>query len=229
MSMRTRFIALVALTVVVAGAWFGLLFNPSKTKLSEVRAEVTTTRAQVAQLTAKLAELQALKKNAKELRAQAAKFTHALPSTPGVSDFIRDVQNAANEAKIDFVTVSPSLPAATEAAPAAPAPAASASGAAAATPAPSASPGAAGAPAAPAPAAAPALQKISVGISATGEFFAIERFLANMEGLKRALRINTFSIGGGSDKVDDTPLSLTLTVEVYMDRRAATATTTGSP
>lgn len=225
MPMRTKFIGLVALTLVVAVAWFALLFNPSKAKLSEVRADVTTTKAEVASLTAKLAQLQELKKNAKELRAQAAKFTHALPSTPAVSDFIRDVQVAANDAKIDFLSVSPGLPAApaTAAAPAA-APAAAAP----------ASPAPGGQPVAPAaPAAATQLQSISVSISATGEFFAIERFLANMEGLERALRIGTFALSGGSDNPQDTkPLTLSLSVQVFMNRAgvaAPTTATTGSP
>src|SRR5207248_1177672 len=144
-----------------------------------------------------LVRLQAIAANAPQLRAQQTRFATALPSQPGISDFIRKVQDAANAAHLDFLSIAPSVPSAPTAAgpasaPAAPAPAAPAP---ATSPTPSPAPGAAGAPAAPTgPATIPGISTITVTITAKGTFFPMKDFIHRLEHLPRALRVNNFTI-----------------------------------
>jgi Tfp pilus assembly protein PilO len=232
-----RFVSLVALCLVVTIAWYAAAFKPSRAKLSTVRADVKSTEEQVAQLTSKLAELQALKANEKELRKEFAKYKDALPVEPAVSDFILDVQGAADQAGIDFLSISPSLPAAPtggEAAPVAAAPA---------SPAPTDGDEAAAAAAQAAP-AQPTVQAVSVSLTADGKFFEIETFIAKMEKLERAIRIDTFSLsGGGGDSASngaaapaaglgESPgVSLSIKLQMFMNRAstAAPAAATTAP
>jgi Tfp pilus assembly protein PilO len=215
-SMRRRFTALVAISLVLLVAWYFTIFRTSRSDLSDVRDQVATTQAEVAQLTAKLAELQELRRDEARLRADAARFSDALPTDPALSDFILDVQAAANQSRIAFLSVAPSLPAVVQGAEAAPAPAAPAS------PAPSPSPDTE-APTTPQTPATPAgLQSITVSITASGGFFAIEDFVAKMERLERALRVDTFTLGGGGEA----GLSLSMSLRMFMTPAAAAAATT---
>jgi Tfp pilus assembly protein PilO len=227
--MRMRFVALVALSLVVTIIWYTAAFKPSRTKLADVRADVVRTEAEVAALTTKLAQLQELKRNEKQLREEFAKFKDAVPVEPAVSDFILDVQDAANQAGIDFLSIAPSLPAApTGGAAAVAAPPASAV--------PSAAEEAEAAAAAPPVPAAPSAQAVSVALTADGSFFEIEDFVAKMEKLQRAIRIDNFTLsGGGGDTassgaaapaagVGASPkVSLSIKLQMYMNQAAAAA------
>jgi Tfp pilus assembly protein PilO len=228
-----RFTGLVALSLVVAIAWYAAAFKPSRAKLSNVRAEVKTTEEQVAQLTAKLAELQALKANEKELRKEYDKFKTALPVEPAVSDFILDVQQAADQAGIDFLQIAPSVPTAPTPGATAVAPPA----APVATPKPP-SEGEKAESTVTAPAPASPVQAITVSLNADGRFFEIESFIAKMEKLERAIRIDNFSLSGsGGDTAADgaaapaagvgtsPKVSLSIKLQMFMNKAAASAPT----
>ncbi len=213
MSMRMRFGALILATLVVTVGWFAMVFRPAQARLGEVREEVQQTVDQVAALQTKLTELQALKANEDEVRAEGAKMQAALPTDPKLADFIRLVQNASQEAGIDFLTVTPSLPAAptVQAAPA------TSAGSAAASPSPSASSSDDSASAAQAAPPVSPVQAISVQVNAKGRFFEMENFILKMEHLARAMRIDDFSVtsedasGGGSPV-----LSVSMKLQIFM-------------
>jgi Tfp pilus assembly protein PilO len=223
-SMRMRFTALILACVVVAAGWFMFVFRPAQADLGEVNDQVSQTVDQVAALQKKLAELQALKANEAEVRAEGQKMQAALPTDPKLADFIRLVQNAANEAGIDFVTVTPSLPAAPTSG------SAPSSASTSATPPPAASSGDESQAVAPAPVSP--VQAISVQVNAKGRFFEMENFILKMEHLARAMRIDDFSVtsedssGGGSPV-----LSTSMKMQIFMvnpQAAAPAATTTGS-
>ncbi len=219
--MKMRFVALIVATFVLLGGWFFAAFKPAQSKLGEVRAQVETTKTEVVSLTQKLEHLQALKRDEKSLRAQAARFREALPTKTAVSDFIRQVQDAAEEAGIDFLTVTPSLPTAptvvAAVAPVAPV----------ATPAPSADTEAAQNVAPPAPVSP--LQAISVSLTADGKFFEIEKFVNKLEHLERSIRIDDFTLGGGGSAggapgQGGTPsLSLSIKLQMFLNKPAPVA------
>jgi Tfp pilus assembly protein PilO len=214
---------------VVLLGWFALVYRPASSRLTEVKGQVAAMQAEVAALEARLARLQELKRNEEELRAQAVRFDKALPADPAVSSYVRQVEGIAKEAGIDFMTIGPGLPAepTAAAAPAAAAPAApTPSSPAPSSPGPAAT---AAAPAAQAPAAT-ALRSISVSISAAGSFFDIQEFMAKMEGLERAIRIDDFSLSGAAEEGGGSPkLSLSLKLQMFMGGPAAPAPGTTEP
>lgn len=197
--MKKRFISLAAVSVVVVGSWFGLAYRPAQSKLSDLRADVTTTRQEVQALESKLQRLLALQANEGGARDAAQRIAGSLPADPKVSDFILQVQDAANAAGIDFLSIAPSLPAVTaDAAASAPAPSANGSGEASAqTP-------------------ASRLRTIAVQIKADGDYFEIENFTLKMEQLARALRIDDFSLTGSQDQAGGTTLSASMKLQMFM-------------
>jgi len=195
MSVKMRFVALGVASALVLLLWFGVVYHPASSKLGTLRQEVQTSQNQATQLRSELIRLQGLKNQAPQLRADAARFTTALPSDPAVSTFIRLVQSAADAAHISFLSIAPSVPAASQAAAAAPAPPPAST---AATPAPTATPSTSAAPAAPVTTPPPAVQAITIAITAKGTFFPMKDFIHRLEHLPRALRVTTFSISGGS-------------------------------
>jgi Tfp pilus assembly protein PilO len=197
MSVKIRFVALGVASLLVLLLWFGVVYHPASAKLGKLKQDITAAQTQRSQLQAELQRLQTLKANEPLLRADVAKFTAAMPTSPQISAFIRLVQNAADGAGIDFLSVAPSLPAAAQpaAAPAAPAPATS--------PAPSSTPAPTTSTSGTAPTSptltttASGIQVITISLTAKGNFFPMEDFLHRLEHLPRALRVTTFSVSGG--------------------------------
>ena len=209
MSMKRQFVWLSVACLLAVVAWFGLAFRPAQSQLRDLSAAVATTQQEVTDLEAKLQKLLALQRNSSGARDRAQRLLGALPADPKVSDFILQVQDAANAAGIDFLSIAPSLPAV-------PASVATSTSVTGSTPATSASPEEDAA-AATAAAANPAtrLRSISVQIKADGEFFEIEDFVLKMERLARALRIDDFTLAaaGGSQ---GNMLTSSMKVQMFM-------------
>lgn len=215
--MKMRFTALGVGIVVVIAAWFLFAFKPAQSELSEVRSDVDTATEQVAALQTRLQKLQALQNNEGELRDKAEAYATALPAEPDVSDFILQVQEAANLAGIDFLSVTPSLPAAPTSAASS---SSSSSGAAASQ--------AAGDGAATAQTPTSPYQSITVQITADGPFFELEDFVSRLESLQRALRIDDFSLSSSDNTTSSPVLSLSMKLQMFMlsPANAGTSTTT---
>lgn len=221
MSMKKRFSALVLITVVAVVGWFALAFRPAHSRLGELRDEVEQSRTELSALQERLERLQALQRNENQIRDEAVRMAAALPSEPAVSDFILRVQDAANAAGIDFLTITPALPAVpagvAAAQPAAPSDAeltdeqreaqAQAEAAAAADP-------------------VNRLRSIEVQVKADGGFFAMEQFIANLERLGRAVRLDDFTLAtGGGDAADTLSASMKLNIFMLAPQAAAGAGT----
>lgn len=175
MSMRLKFVLVIIATVVVAAVWFLVSYHPTQHKVAQVRAEVTSVRTQVAGLEAQLKHLQDLQRNEAKLRAKLSRFATALPSDPRLPQFILSVQDAANKAHVDFISVTPALPSASTGGAAAPS---------------------TGTPAGTAP-ASPGLQEITVSLTTTGSYFTVQNFIYRLENLDRAIRVDTFNVSAG--------------------------------
>lgn len=228
MSMKRKFVSLGLVTLVVLIGWSAGAFRPAQSKLGELNDDVEATKQQVSTLQAKLQTLISLKENEPKVRAEVERMRTALPNDePKVSDFIIQVQDAANAAGIDFLTITPSLPAVPENFDVAPA----GQSAPAATPAPAApsvnesKPGTTTT--APAQPQTP-VRSISVQIKAEGRFFEIEQFVVNMEHLARVLRIDSFDLSaGGGDKAG--VLSASMKLQIFMLVPQAAAGSSGPP
>ncbi len=214
MSMKRQFVWLSVACLLTITVWFGLAFRPAHSQLNTLRDDVATTKQKVTDLEAKVQKLLALQRNSSGARDQAQRLVGSLPPDPKVSDFILQVQDAANAAGIDFLSIAPSLPAV---------PADIAASTASAVPSESSS-GTAAKPtpeevaaAAAAAAANPVtrLRAISVQIKADGEFFEIEDFVLKMERLARALRIDDFALSvAGEDQANK--LTAAMKVQMFM-------------
>jgi Tfp pilus assembly protein PilO len=110
MSARARMILTILASVLVLAAFFFLFIRPRQSELGKVRKEVEQEEARTVSLRSELRRLQALQENAPELEAELARFRELVPRNHEVPNFIFLVQEAADEAGVDFVNITPELP-----------------------------------------------------------------------------------------------------------------------
>lgn len=110
MTGRTRMILAVVGVVAVSAAAFFLAVRPRQQELGRVRADVEQEENRTQQLEAELARLQQLQRNAPELEARLARYRELVPEDDQVPNFIFQVQEAANQAGVGFVEITPELP-----------------------------------------------------------------------------------------------------------------------
>lgn len=106
---RNRIVFGAASILTLAGSFFGVI-KPEKTKLEETRALAEQQEATVVQLRGQLAHLRNLESKAGELTQQAVRLNEALPVETHLARFILQVQDASNQAKLDWVSATPSPP-----------------------------------------------------------------------------------------------------------------------
>lgn len=110
MSPRTRTILSVLGVVVILVAFFFLFIRPRQQELARVEDEIVSEEGRTQQLQAELTRLQDLQANAPELQAELATIRGFVPKDDEVPNFIFLVQDAANAAGVDFVSITPELP-----------------------------------------------------------------------------------------------------------------------
>jgi Tfp pilus assembly protein PilO len=108
---RSIIIGVVAALVVLLLWWF-LLWSPQRKKVDDAKARTDAAQQQVAQLRVTLSRLQELKRTEALKRSQIEALRVAVPDQPNLAQFILDANDAANKAGIDFLSVTPSPPAA---------------------------------------------------------------------------------------------------------------------
>ena len=110
MSARARMILTAVASVLVLVAFFFLFIKPRQNELGRVRDEVEQEETRTVSLRSELRRLQALQENAPKLEAELARFRELVPRNHEVPNFIFLVQEAADEAGVDFVNITPELP-----------------------------------------------------------------------------------------------------------------------
>ena len=110
MSVRARMIFTAVASVLVLVAFFFLFIKPRQNELGRVRDEVEQEEIRTVSLRSELRRLQALQENAPKLEAELARFRELVPRNHEVPNFIFLVQEAADEAGVDFVNITPELP-----------------------------------------------------------------------------------------------------------------------
>jgi Tfp pilus assembly protein PilO len=110
MTGRTKLILSVLGVVAVAVATFFLAVRPRQNELGRVRDKVAKEEDRTQALEAELAHRRQLQKNAPELEAQLAKYRELVPEEDQVANFIFQVQEAANQAGVGFIEITPELP-----------------------------------------------------------------------------------------------------------------------
>jgi Tfp pilus assembly protein PilO len=110
MTGRARMIIAGVAALLVCVAFFFFFIRPRQGELADVKDEVAAEEAQTLQLQAELARLQDLQARAPELEAELAKIRQLVPQTHQIPDFIFQVQDAANQSGVNFVSITPELP-----------------------------------------------------------------------------------------------------------------------
>ena len=109
MNRRSALIAFGA-ALALLGLWFVLLWGPQGGRLDDARARTTTAEAQNDQLQLRIDRLEAAQEDAPARIAELAELRRAVPDDPQLAQFILDANQAASEAGVDFLSISPGLP-----------------------------------------------------------------------------------------------------------------------
>jgi Tfp pilus assembly protein PilO len=99
----------VAIVVVLALLFF-FMIRPRQGELGDLRTQVETEENTTTALQLELQRLQALQENEAELEATLAAIRELVPRNNQVPNFIFQTQDAADEAGVDFVSITPELP-----------------------------------------------------------------------------------------------------------------------
>lgn len=110
MTARTRLILAILGVLVLLIAFFYFFIRPRQAELTQVREDIETEQSRTVQLQSELKRLQDLQANAPELQAELATIRGYIPADDEVPNFIFLVQEAANSAGVDFVSITPELP-----------------------------------------------------------------------------------------------------------------------
>lgn len=107
---RAKLVMAVVATLVVCAAFYMFFVRSRQGELADVRDRVEDAENESVSLQAQLQELQGLKENAPQAEARLNEIRELIPQKDQVANFIFQVQDAANRAGVDFVTITPELP-----------------------------------------------------------------------------------------------------------------------
>lgn len=111
MSRRTVLLGAGAALLVLV-LWYFLLWSPQRSKVADARDRRENAEAEAANLRIQLSRLQDLKQREALQRAELETLRVAVPDQPNLAQFILDANDAATKAGIEFLSITPSVPAA---------------------------------------------------------------------------------------------------------------------
>ncbi|MEA2476222.1 MAG: hypothetical protein QOC87_421 [Actinomycetota bacterium] len=110
MRAHARLLIAIAIAVVVNILFFALFIQPRRSNLSGARAQADAAQLQTQQLRAELAQLRSLQQQAPKLQSELADFQQLVPDNNEVPHFIFQVQHAADQAGVSFLSIEPETP-----------------------------------------------------------------------------------------------------------------------
>jgi Tfp pilus assembly protein PilO len=110
MTGRNRLVLASVGVLLLLVAFFMFFIRPRQNELKQVRSEIETEEQTSLSLQSELDRLRDLQANAPELQAELATIRGYVPNDDQVPNFIFLVQDAANAAGVDFVSITPELP-----------------------------------------------------------------------------------------------------------------------
>jgi Tfp pilus assembly protein PilO len=110
MTRRTELLVATVGIVLVLSVGTLLLVRPKQQAVAEARADRNGAIAESQALRDEVRALEALKADANELRAKAALAKAEFPSTPNLPGLVDALQDAASQAGVDLVSITPAPP-----------------------------------------------------------------------------------------------------------------------
>lgn len=98
-----------AVLALFAVAWL-LVIGPQRSQAASAREQSTAAELTLGTLRHKLADLQEQNANQEQYRAQLARDRRALPTTPALSDFVRELQSAGDSVGVTFTGLTVGAP-----------------------------------------------------------------------------------------------------------------------
>lgn len=220
-------LGVAAVLAVLAGGWF-LLVSPTRSEAEALRLQAEEQVVANDRVRTQLQVLQAQADALPQQRARLAEVSARIPEAADLPALIRALTSAAETGDVEFVSLVPGTPTPV-AAPAAPVAAPTGEEeVAAAPPAPTAGGSTAG-----------TLHAIPVTLNVVGGYYQVERYVAALEDLPRALRITGLTLAPGAnpvapvapgDTVDDgSSLAAVITGTVFLAPGQAPLPTAGTP
>lgn len=191
--MKNRPVVFIVGAVMALVIGYVALIRPVGAKIKEVRTDIATATAEENDLRLQLRQLQQAQQNAPEIAARLAKFDLLLPRSADLPNFIRQIQEAADQSGIELSSIAPSPP----------------------------NPIAAGPGVDPALAGRGVFQ-INVVLNVQGGYFRLRSFLGRLESLQRVLQVNNLSVTPGVTAEGLATLVGTITMQMYLVNPAQT-------
>lgn len=110
MSQRARLILVAVLGFLLCVAVYFLLVRSRQGELNDLNQQISDEQNRTLQLRAELTRLEALREEAPQLQAELEKFRDLVPEDHETGDLIFQIEQAADEAGVDFVEITPELP-----------------------------------------------------------------------------------------------------------------------
>ena len=107
---RVRVVAAGIAGLLVCALFFMLFIRPRQSDITKIESDISAAQAQSQQLQLDLERLQALKENAPQLNATLEEIRGFVPKEDELTNFMLQVQDAANTAGVDFSKITPELP-----------------------------------------------------------------------------------------------------------------------
>lgn len=184
--------------VVVLLAWWFLLWSPQRDRLADARDRRQAAEDQAASLRLQLRRLQDLQAREAVVRSRLERLRVAIPDQPNLAQFILEANEAATRAGIEFLSITPTPPAA---------PAPPQGGRQGAR---------AGGPAG----------EIRLSMTITGGYFQVLDFVNRLDDLPRLVVIDAINVSGGDGGLLNVSLQARMFVGVAPAAPGATTTTT---
>jgi Tfp pilus assembly protein PilO len=96
--------------VLVVALWYTMLLKPIKAKTSKVKADTTNQESRLSPLQSQLARAQNDAKHVATFNAQLKSLQEAMPDSPALAAFIRDVNNISEASGVAWQSVTHSPP-----------------------------------------------------------------------------------------------------------------------
>jgi Tfp pilus assembly protein PilO len=109
---RGMLIGIIGGALLLIVAWYFLLFAPTSNDLNDTRDEVTAAERQQQELENSIRRLKELSANQTQQEADLRTLRAAIPPTPDLGAFILQANEIATASGIDWLSISPSPPAA---------------------------------------------------------------------------------------------------------------------